>query len=111
MEDLPYRCIKLNGDVKIIKYGKTPDGGTMTLPTLNYTTVQHGGETFYNTGHHVNDESGNRISEWVYIDIQNFTAGVDHVYTWGDKTLTGNNSFGSPKNTNCADLALEIWKN
>ena len=26
MEDLPHRCIKLNGDIKIIKYGKTKDG-------------------------------------------------------------------------------------
>ena len=83
-----------------------------TFPTQG--TVDYNGGQFHNLGQHlyctdtgistVGTES-QKITCWVYTDIQNFDANTMHTYTWGDPTLTGNNSFGKPKNQNCADLA------
>ena len=51
--------------------------------------------------------SGEKITEWAYTDIQVFDE-TDHVYTWGDNTVTGSQTFG-PKvvqnNQNCYVLA------
>ncbi|WP_323787684.1 DUF6443 domain-containing protein [Psychroserpens sp.] len=37
--------------------------------------------------------------------INNYDSSTNDVFTWADSDLTGNNTFGAPRNTNCANLA------
>ena len=46
-----------------------------------------------------------KMTQWVYTDIQNFQSKSMHVFTWGDEKLTGLDHNGKPKNQNCAYLA------
>ena len=80
----------------------------------NVVMVNYNGGQYFNLGQHMYygdngwsnvGTEANQMTEWVYTDIQNFDVNTMHTYTWEDPTLTGNNTFGSPKNTNCADLA------
>jgi len=80
----------------------------------NVSMVEWEGNQYFNLGQHMyySDDgwsgtgtADNQMSQWVYTDIQNFDANTMHTYTWGDRTLTGNDAFGNPANTNCASLA------
>jgi RHS repeat-associated protein len=87
-----------------------------TLDMIGFETVIYNSQAYYVIGQHLYYDSegtlttnpnggGERATEWIYTDIQNFDNAEHHVYTWGDPTLTGDNTFGSARNLNCADLA------
>jgi RHS repeat-associated protein len=86
------------------------DDGTYNFTYLgqeytNVSTVDYDGGTYFNIGEHIIDPGGNKHTEWVYTDIQNFDQNTMHTYTWGDDELTGNDAFGGEANENCASLA------
>ena len=117
LEGLEYVNFNLVNDGFYSQLGFTFADDIAKQAYITANTVTHNGVKYLNTGFHVYQDpttlafsktqttGTTKVSEWVYYDIQLFDKATDHAYGWGDPTLKGNNSFGSAKNTNCADLA------
>ena len=80
----------------------------------NVSMVQWEGNDYFKIDKHMYygeqgwSETGNmdnRMTEWVYTDIQNFDPNTMHTYTWGDSQLQGFDKYGNRLNRNCASLA------
>ncbi|MDR2039437.1 MAG: hypothetical protein LBQ60_16060, partial [Bacteroidales bacterium] len=71
----------------------------------NISAIDYNGGTYLNMGQHISDAGGTQHTQWVYTDIQLFDGNMHHTFTWEDPALPGNDAFGNPRNTNCAELA------
>ena len=80
----------------------------------NLSTIDYNDEQYFNLGEHMYNNNGewsstgeeaDKMTEWIYTDIQNFNPDNMHTYVWQDPKLTGSDNDGNPFNTNCFQLS------
>ncbi len=80
----------------------------------NVSMVQWEGNDYFKIDKHMfygeqgwseTGDMDNRMTQWVYTDIQNFDPNTMHTYIWGDSQLQGINNNGKALNKNCAELS------